>query len=96
VPAPKVVQPKPIVEPRTGTVALFAKGGFCFPSLDDHPVRDLMPVFREVPAGKHKIFCSRTKASPKELVGEVDLPPGARIERTVTEEGGRLTIARPR
>jgi hypothetical protein len=90
------VQTKPVVEPRTGTVALFAKGGFCFPTLDDHPVRDLMPVFRDLPVGKHKVFCARTKSSPKELVGEIDLPPGARIERTVTEIGGRLTIARPR
>jgi hypothetical protein len=55
-----------------------------------------MPVFRNVAPGKHKVYCSRTKGSPRELAGEVDLPPGARIERTVTEQGGKLTIARPR
>lgn len=91
-PAPKA-EPPPL---RSGTIALFARGGFCYPSLDDQPVRDLMPVFRDVPPGKHKIYCSRTKQSPKEYAGEVDLRPGARIERTVAEENGRLTVARPR
>ena len=102
-PAPAVPAPEPApppvretIQPRPGSIALFAKGGFCYPSLDDHPAADLMPVFREVSPGKHKIYCSRAKGSPKEFAGEVDLPPGARIERTVTEQGGRLTIARPR
>jgi serine/threonine-protein kinase len=84
-----------VVQPRPGTIALFAKGGFCYPSLDDHPAGDLMPVFRDIAPGKHKIYCSRTKGSTKEFAGEVDLPSGARMERTVTEQGGRLTIARP-
>lgn len=88
--------PQPAPQPRPGTVALFAKGGFCYPSLDDQPARDLMPVFRDVAPGKHKVYCSRTKQSAKELAGEIDLPPGGRIERTVTENEGRLTIARPR
>jgi serine/threonine-protein kinase len=81
---------------RAGTIALFAKGGFCYPSLDDHAAGDLMPVFRDIAPGKHKIYCSRTKQSPRQLVGEVDLAPGARIERTVTEQDGRFTLARPR
>lgn len=91
-----VPSPQPIATPRPGTVALFAKGGFCYPSLDDYPARDLMPVFRDVPPGKHRVYCSRTQQSPKELAGEVDLAPGGRIERTVTEHDGHLTIARPR
>jgi eukaryotic-like serine/threonine-protein kinase len=99
-PAQLVAAPPPPVEaapqPRPGTVALFAKGAFCYPSLDDHPPGELMPVFRDVPPGKHKVFCSRTKQSPKELAGEIDLPPGGKIERTVTEANGHLTIARPR
>ena len=81
---------------RAGTIALFAKGGFCYPSLDDHPAGDLMPVFRDIAPGKHRIYCSRTKQSPRELVGEVDLVPGTRIERTVTEQDGRFILARPR
>jgi hypothetical protein len=89
-PAPKAEQT------RTGTISLFAKGGFCYPSLDDHPAGDLMPVFRDIAPGRHRIYCSRTKQSPRELVGEVDLAPGARIERTVTEQDGRFTLARPR
>jgi serine/threonine-protein kinase len=93
---PPLPLPQPVLAPHPGTVALFAKGGFCYPSLDDHPARDLMPVFRDVLPGKHKIYCSRTQQSPKELAGEVDLAPGARIERTVTEHEGHLTIARPR
>jgi hypothetical protein len=99
-PTPVVAPAPPPVEPaqeqRPGTVALFAKGGFCYPSLDDHPARDLMPVFRNVPAGKHRVYCSRTKQSARELVGHIDLPPGGRIERTITEQDGHLTIARPR
>ncbi|MBN2573610.1 MAG: protein kinase [Deltaproteobacteria bacterium] len=106
-PTPPPVVPAPTVEPappparetappHPGTIALFAKGGFCYPSLDEHPAASLMPVFRNVPPGKHKIYCSRTKSSPRQFAGEVDLPPGAHIERTVTEQGGRLTIARPR
>lgn len=99
--APPAAEPTPAPKReaeqiRTGTIALFAKGGFCYPSLDAHPAGDLMPVFRDIAPGKHKIYCSRTKQSPRELVGEVDLAPGARIERTVTEQDGRFTLARPR
>jgi serine/threonine protein kinase len=93
-PASPPAQPAP--QPRPGTVALFATGGFCYPSLDDYPPRDLMPVFHDVPPGKHRVYCSRTKQSPKEFAGQIELPPGGRIERTVTEQDGRLTIARPR
>jgi hypothetical protein len=100
-PAPPAAEPAPAPkqeaeQTRTGTIALFAKGGFCYPSLDNHPAGDLMPVFRDMAPGKHKIYCSRTKQSPRELVGEVDLAPGARIERTVTEQDGRFTLSRPR
>jgi hypothetical protein len=100
-PAPPAAEPTPppkreAEQTRTGTIALFAKGGFCYPSLDAHPAGDLMPVFRDIAPGKHKIYCSRTKQSPRELVGEVDLAPGARIERTVTEQDGRFTLAHPR
>jgi serine/threonine-protein kinase len=97
-PAPVIAAPapQPAPQPRPGTVALFAKGGFCYPSLDDQPAGDLMPVFHDVAPGKHKVYCSRTKQSAKELAGEIDLPPGGRIERTVTEHEGHLTIARPR
>lgn len=95
-PPPMVASPKESALPRKGTIALFAKGGFCYPTLDDQPVGGLMPVFHDVAPGKHRIYCSRTQQSPKEFVGEVDLAPGARIERTVTEQSGRLTIARPK
>jgi eukaryotic-like serine/threonine-protein kinase len=107
VPAPPPQPTAPTAEPatspqreveqtRTGTIALFAKGGFCYPSLDDNPVGDLMPVYRDIPPGRHRIYCSRTRQSPREIVGEVDLVPGARIERTVTEQDGRFILARPR
>jgi len=100
-PAPPAIDPTPAPkreaeQARTGTIALFAKGGFCYPSLDDHPAGDLMPVFRDIAPGRHKIYCSRTKQSPRQLVGEVELAPGAKIERTVTEQDGRFTLARPR
>jgi hypothetical protein len=97
-PAPKPAPPPApeVVAPRPGTIALFASSGFCYPSLDDRAPSSLMPVYRGVAPGKHKIYCSRTKGSPREYAGEIDLPPGARLERTVTEQGGRLTLARPR
>ncbi len=107
-PVPSAQPSPPAVEPaapspkreapqvRTGTIALFAKGGLCYPSLDDHPAGNLMPVFRDLVPGKHTIYCSRTKQSPREWVGEVDLIPGARIERTVTEQDGRFILARPK
>jgi serine/threonine-protein kinase len=82
-------------KPRSGTIALFAKGGFCYPSLDDHPAKELMPTYKGLAPGKHKVFCSRTLKSPREFAGEIDLLPGIRIERTVIEEGGRFKIARP-
>jgi hypothetical protein len=85
-----------VIQARHGTIALYTKNGFCYPSLDEQPVKDLWQVFRDIPAGKHKVYCSRTKQSPKEFVGEIDLPAGAWIERTVTLQDGRLTIARPR
>ena len=100
-PAAPAVEPVPspkreAEQTRAGTIALFAKGGFCYPSLDDYPAGDPMPVFRDIAPGKHRIYCSRTKQSPRQLVGEVDLVPGARIERTVTEQDGRFILARPR
>ncbi len=95
-PAPAAAPVETAPRPRPGTVALFAKGAFCYPSLDDLPTRDLMPVFHDIAPGKHRVYCSRTKQSTKELAGEIDLPPGGRIERTVTEVDGHLTIARPR
>jgi serine/threonine-protein kinase len=99
-PSPPAIEPAPprheAEQTRAGTIALFAKGGFCYPSLDDHPAGDLMPVFRDIAPGKHRIYCSRTRQSPRELVGEVDLAPGAKIERTVTEQDGRFILARPR
>ncbi len=99
-PPPAAVEPapppKPEVQPRPGTIALFATGGLCYPSLDDHKVGGLMPVYRDIAPGRHRVYCSRTKQSPREFVDEVELLPGARIERTVTLKGGRLTLAHPR
>jgi hypothetical protein len=98
-PAPAPSPPPPAPEPapiRKGTIALFAKGGLCYPTLDEHPITELMPVFHNVAPGMHKIYCARTKQGLRELVGEVELFPGARLEHTVTEKDGRLVLARPR
>jgi hypothetical protein len=92
-PPPAAPEPAPV---RKGSIALFAKGGLCYPTLDEHPVAELMPVFHNIAPGMHKIYCSRTKQSPRELVGEVELLPGARLEHTITEKDGRLLLARPR
>jgi serine/threonine-protein kinase len=93
-----VVPNTPVLTPQKtlpGTIALFAKGGFCYPSLDNHPAKELMPTYTALAPGKHKVYCSRTLKSPREFAGEIDLLPGIRIERTVIEEGGHFKIARP-
>jgi serine/threonine-protein kinase len=95
-PVPEPAKPALAEKPRPGTIALFAKGGFCYPSLDDFPAKDLMPTYRDLPPGKHKVYCSRTLTGSRDFVGDVELPPGAHIERTVTPLGDKLTIARPR
>jgi hypothetical protein len=76
-------------------VQLFATGAICYPSLDAEPVSVFMPRYEGVAPGRHKIFCARDKNGSKELVGEIDVPPGARVERTVTQRDGKLTLARP-
>ena len=77
-------------------VQLFATGAICYPSLDDHAASVFMPRYEGVAPGRHKIFCARNKGGAKELVGEIDLPAGARVERTVTQKDGKLVLARPR
>jgi hypothetical protein len=80
---------------RPGVVQLFATGAICYPSLDAEPTSVFMPRYQAVAPGRHKIFCTRNKGGPKELVGEIELPPGAKVERTVTQKDGALILARP-
>jgi serine/threonine-protein kinase len=95
VPAP-APQPEAPAQPKLGTIHLFATGAICYPSLDDQPATVFMPRYQGIPAGRHAIYCTRNKGGPKELVGEIDLPPGAKIERTVTQADGKLVLARAR
>ena len=95
-PAPAPAEPSAPVRPSPGVVHLFATGAICYPSLDEEPASVFMPRYENVAAGRHKIFCARNKDGDKELVGEIDLPPGAKIERTVTQKDGKLVLARPR
>ena len=96
-PAPTLPPPPPAPpEPSNpGVIQLFATGAICYPSLDDKPASVFMPRYEGVAPGRHRIFCERNKGGTRELVGEIDLPPGARIERTVTQRDGKLTLARP-
>jgi len=84
-----------VERPNPGVVQLFATGAICYPSLDAEPASVFMPRYQGVPPGRHKIFCTRNKGGPNELVGEIELPPGAKIERTVTQKDGTLILARP-
>ena len=93
-PAPSP-SPKATERPNPGVVQLFATGAICYPSLDAEPASVFMPRYPGVAPGRHKIFCARDKNGSKELVGEIDLPPGARVERTVTQKDGKLVLARP-
>ena len=101
-PTPQTVLPSPETTPaspaqtKPGTIQLFSTGAICYPSLDDEPATIFMPRYQNVAPGRHTIYCTRNKGGPKEFVGEVDLPPGARIERTVTQADGKLLLARPR
>ena len=98
-PAPPPVPTPPPATPATverpGVVQLFATGAICYPSLDAEPTSVFMPRYQAVAPGRHKIFCTRNKGGPKELVGEIELPPGAKVERTVTQKDGALILARP-
>ncbi|HEX7599787.1 MAG TPA: serine/threonine-protein kinase [Polyangia bacterium] len=89
-------EPEVTARPSPGVIQLFATGAICYPSLDNEPLSVFMPRYDGVAPGRHKIFCARNKGGPKELVGEIDLPPGAKVERTVTQKDGTLVLARPR
>ena len=92
-PAPPSTAPTPMERP--GVVQLFATGAICYPSLDAEPTSVFMPRYQGVAPGRHKIFCTRNKGGHKELVGEIELPPGAKVERTVTQKDGAFILARP-
>jgi serine/threonine-protein kinase len=93
-PAPEPATPKTSEQPSPGVVQLFATGAICYPSLDAEPATVFMPRYQGVAPGRHTIFCTRNKGGAKEPVGEIDLPPGARVERTVTQKDGKLVLAR--
>jgi serine/threonine-protein kinase len=93
-PAPQPATPKTPEQPIPGVVQLFSTGAICYPSLDGEPATVFMPRYEGVAPGRHKIFCTRNKGGAKEPVGEIDLPPGARVERTVTQKDGKLVLAR--
>jgi hypothetical protein len=94
-PAPQpAATPKTQEQPSPGVVQLFATGAICYPSLDAEPATVFMPRYEGVAPGHHKIFCTRNKGGAKEPVGEIDLPPGARVERTVTQKDGKFVLAR--
>ena len=93
-PAPQPATPKTPEQPSPGVVQLFATGAICYPSLDTEPATVFMPRYEGVAPGRHKIFCTRNKGGTKEPVGEIDLPPGARVERTVMQKDGKFVLAR--
>ena len=93
-PAPQPATPKTPEQPSPGVVQLFATGAICYPSLDAEPATVFMPRYEGVAPGRHKIFCTRNKGGTKEPVGEIDLPPGARVERTVMQKDGKFVLAR--
>ena len=92
---PSPATPRAPEKPNPGVVQLFATGAICYPSLDAEPPTIFMPRYEGVAPGQHKVFCTRNKGGAKELVGEIDLPPGARVQRTVTQKDGKLLLARP-
>ena len=92
---PSPATPRTAEKPKPGVVQLFATGAICYPSLDAEPPTIFMPRYEGVAPGQHKVFCTRNKGGAKELVGEIDLPPGARVQRTVTQKDGKLLLARP-
>ena len=87
--------PVTLEQPKPGVVQLFATGAICYPSLDAEPPSIFMPRYEGLAPGPHKVFCTRNQGGAKELVGEIDVPPGARVQRTVTQKDGKLLLARP-
>jgi hypothetical protein len=55
-------------------LTLRASHGFCSPSLDDEAPA-VRPVYRSVPAGPHRIFCTMPGGA-RALVGAYELRPG--------------------
>jgi eukaryotic-like serine/threonine-protein kinase len=73
-PAPAVSPPAPV----PGVVKLMSSRGFCFPSLDDQPVSgQSLAIYSKVAPGRHRVYCD------KQLVGEIDVAPGARVEKNI-------------
>jgi len=88
-PAPSP-EPPPAPKPQPGFVKLLASMGFCHPSLDDRPTTpETVVEYREVPPGRHQVFCAEKPGDPKLPAGEIVVVPGARVERTIKWTAGK-------
>ena len=86
-PAP---EPPPPPRPKPGSVKLLASMGFCHPSLDDRPTTgETVVEYPDVPPGKHRVYCAEKPEGPRLPAGEIDVIPGARVERTIKWTEGK-------
>ncbi len=97
-PEPKIETPlelPPQPRPAPASVRLYSSFGFCFPALDDAAANQLTPTYSEVGPGRHRVYCALVKDGPRQLVGMLDVPAGARLERQIIRDpGGKPAFTR--
>ncbi|HXI55048.1 MAG TPA: serine/threonine-protein kinase [Polyangia bacterium] len=78
----------------TASLVLRASQGFCSPSVDEQPAK-VRPVYEQLAAGPHKIFCT-LPGGAKHLAGTYQLLPGTRPNLVVIPgPDGVPILARP-
>jgi serine/threonine-protein kinase len=78
----------------TASLVLRASQGFCSPSVDEQPAK-VRPVYEQLAAGSHKIFCT-LPGGAKHLAGTYQLLPGTRPNLVVIPgPDGVPILARP-
>ncbi len=80
-------------EEQPGSVTLRAASGLCYPSLDGDGPTGATLTRSQVPPGKHAVYCSLDKTSPRQLVGEIEVRPGRGVEKTIVVENGKPKFA---
>jgi eukaryotic-like serine/threonine-protein kinase len=98
-PEPKEPATEELVPPKPApaSVRLYSSFGFCYPALDDAPANQLTPTYAEVGQGQHRVYCALIKDGPRHLVGTLEVPAGARLERQIIRDpNGKPTFTRVR
>lgn len=85
-PVPPATEEAAPPRPAPASVRLYSSFGFCYPALDDAPANHLTPTYGEVGPGRHRVYCALVKDGPRQLVGTLNVPAGARLERQIIRD----------